>query len=104
MRGASRAFQRGEHLLRPEWHRAQPNAGGIAYRVRDRRRHDRRRRLADAPRFFRRAVDEMDVDVRNFGKRQDRIAAQSTLVTREQSKVTCSFSTRLTVCSTLPST
>src|SRR6266550_8110757 len=74
IRGVSRAFQRSEHFLRHERHRAQPHADCIAYRVRDRRRHDRRRRLADAPRFFRWTIDQVDVDIGDLGKCQDRIA------------------------------
>ena len=44
----------------PERHRSQPRAGRVEDRIRDRRGHDRRRRLARTPRNFVRPVDQVD--------------------------------------------
>ena len=59
-----RARQRGEHLLRREWDRAQPHAGRIyPHGIRHRGGHHSRGRLSDAPRLFVWPVDQVDLNL-----------------------------------------
>src|SRR5262249_49382991 len=66
-------IDRSLHLHRRKWNRAQPHAGGVEDGIRDRRRYDRRRRLAGTPWPLPRPVDELDLDLRHIGESPDRI-------------------------------
>src|SRR5690349_4975223 len=66
-------FQRREHALWRERNFAEPRAGRVEYRVRDRRRNRHRRELTRAERRDLSAVDQHDVELRHVGKSEDRI-------------------------------
>src|SRR5271154_5955470 len=57
-----------EDLVGRKRHGAQTDADCIEYRVGDRRRHNGRGRLANAPRSFMRAIDEFHLDLRRIRK------------------------------------
>ncbi len=70
----SRGPQRGTDLAGSKRHRTQPHPGCLEYGVADRRGHDRAG-FAATPRSLVRPVNEVDDDVRDLGKGQDRVAS-----------------------------
>src|SRR5437867_2813618 len=66
--------QRRQHFVRGERYRAQPRARRIENRVRDRRGHDGRGRLPGAPGLFGRPIDQVNRNIGNVGKLENRIA------------------------------
>src|SRR5271166_3847536 len=69
-----RNLERRLHLGRREWRRAQPRAGRLEDRAGDRRRHDGAGGLPAAPWNLFRSIDEIDQNVGDLGKSQNRIA------------------------------
>src|SRR5258708_621260 len=70
----SRGPQRSTDFGRSKWHRAQPHAGCFEDGAADRCGHNRTGWLPATPRRLVRPVNEVNDDVRDLGKREDRIA------------------------------
>src|ERR1700679_3423064 len=62
------------NLVRGEWHRSKPYAGGVKDRIADRGGYQRCSRLAGTPRHLVRTIDEVHDDFWNLRKLQDRVA------------------------------
>ena len=68
-------MQRCQHCCRPERYGSQPSAGRVERRIRDRRRHYRSRRFARAPWCLVGPINQVDGNVRNVRKSQNRVAS-----------------------------